>query len=131
MRESGTGCCRPGQSPGLLSGGLFLGVIRLSCIFYCPFSPLPLPSSSSFSPYLVYVSHGHYLCVSITRIFERIKGGKVFFFFLTRGFGGITMKACVCKRRITVLNFHALNCNYLRSTFVLDRREHLVSFIVV
>lgn len=128
MRESGTGCCRPGQSPDLLLGCLFLGVIRLSCLFYCPFSPLPLPSSSSFSPYLVYVSHSHYLCVSMTRIFERIKDGKV---FLTRGFGGITMKARVCKRNITVLNFHALNCNYLRSTFVLDRREHLVSFIVI
>lgn len=64
----------------------------------------------------------------MTRIFERIKGGKV---FLTRGFGGITMKATVCKWSKAVLNFHALNCNYLRTAFVLDRREHLVSFIVI
>lgn len=100
-----------------------LGDVQTSCpASFTVLPPLSLPFSSSFSPYLVYISHSHSLCISMTRIFERIKGGKG---FLTRGFGGITMKASTCKWSITVLNFH------LRSTFVLDRRGHLTSFIII
>lgn len=47
------------------------------------------------------------------------------------GSEGSQGKGTICKWSNPLLKFHALICNYLRSTFVLDRREGLILFTIL